>query len=192
MASKRFNGSVKSVIELEEGKKGTQARWIGSESWCPVFAWRRHVFCPAIRAESYVAVSHRVLQSRTHGGHVGAREKPARQVSKGATRSSAPESETFFGSRCALAGFFCQSNRVVPWKRCSAYTGRGSVIPAIDPRPSILTIHRPRAHATCSIAPHSSMLRRIYTVHFAWTMRLIRQNSQQSQQWKLSFSRTFN
>lgn len=88
---------------------------IDSESSNPVFARPAAIFAAlAIKTESYVALSHRVLQSVASRAHARVvtlrqREKPARRVSKGATRSSAPESEAFIASPCAC--FFCQSSR---------------------------------------------------------------------------------
>lgn len=98
---------IKSVIErsVEEAeRRGTSAGESTLKSWNPVFTWSASPSFPlAIRPESYV--SHRVLQSLASRAHARwsrrQREKPARQVSKGATRSSAPESETFVGSPCA-------------------------------------------------------------------------------------------
>lgn len=96
---------IKSVIErcwLEESRKReTSAANRLLKSWDPVFTQASPSFSPGIGTESYV--SHRILQSLhrragTHGGHVDEGKKLRTALSKGATRSSAPENETFLRS----------------------------------------------------------------------------------------------
>lgn len=101
---------IKSVIErcwLEESRKReTSAANRLLKSWDPVFTRASPSFSLGIRTESYV--SHRVLQSLhwraagTHGGHVDEGKKLSTALSKGATRSSAPENETFLRSCLSL------------------------------------------------------------------------------------------
>lgn len=136
---------IKSVIErcwIEESRKRETSAAANRllKSWDPVFTRASPSFSLGITTESYV--SHRVLQSlhwraRQAGRHArwsrrDEGKKLRTALSKGATRSSAPENETFLRSRFFSPDPCCGSKTLLDRVFLPRSFARAQSLPAIS------------------------------------------------------------